>query len=196
MRTLAVTAALLMAAITQTAAGSKVEVSNYRARFTNEGRVEVRLTNPRETHTAKVLSVYAPRVAAVQDLVRAQDWYLKIGSDGHARGLYTVPRGSALSSNVVRGLAEGQSLIKVAPYSSFLKVFPDASEMSDQVADFARSTRAAVCTLDARPESVRARVDVKPGWSATGTIRIDATWNTTTLCEAPKKLVRPVKATK
>ena len=147
-----------------------------------KGRVDVRLTNPPTEPKAKYLNVYAPKINTVQALIRAQDWYLKIGADGRARGLYTVPSGNALSSNVVRGLAEGQSLLKVTPQSSFMKVFPSASEMTHDVEQFANRTREAVCALPYRPERVRARLNVRPGWSAGGTIQLDATWKSADLC--------------
>ena len=147
-----------------------------------KGRVDVRLTNPPKRTKAKYLNVYAPEIDTVQSLIRAQDWYLKIGSDGRARGLYTVPSGNALSSNVVRGLAEGQSLLKVTPQSSFMKVFPAASEMTRDVEAFANATRDAVCALQWRPKKVRAKLNVQPGWSARGTIQLDATWDTADLC--------------
>ena len=147
-----------------------------------KGRVNVRLTNPPAAPKMKYLNVYAPEIDTVQALIRAQDWYLKIGADGRARGLYTVPSGNALSSNVVRGLAEGQSLLKVTPQSSFMKVFPSGSEMTRDVEAFANRTRDAVCALPWRPDRVRARLDVQPGWSAGGTIQLDATWKSSDLC--------------
>ena len=157
------------------------------------GDLAVRLSNPPEPKPSKLLKVYAPDADQVRRLVRTQDWYLKIDVQGRARGLYTVPSGNALSSNVVRGLAEGQSLLKVTPQSSFLKVFPTASEMTQDVADFATATRDAVCGLGRRPRSVRARIDVKPGWSANGTIRLDATWDVGELCAKPDKAQQPAK---
>lgn len=159
------------------------------------GRVDVRLTNPPEAPAPKTLNVYAPDVRAVQSIIRSQDWYMEIGADGRPRGLYTVPSGNALSSNVVRGLTPGQSLLKVTPQSSFLKVFPSAAEMRREVATFAGNTQDAVCALSRRPERVRARLNVTPGWSAGGKIVLDATWRTQDLCRATDaEVARAAKA--
>lgn len=186
MKTMLAAAAVLgmtvSASAAEVATPSEKRAFVYGGVIDDKGRVDVRLTNPPVPPRREYLNVYAPKISTVQSLIRSQDWYLKVGAEGRARGLYTVPSGNALSSNVVRGLSEGQSLLKVTPQSSFMKVFPAASEMKRDVEAFANATRDAVCALQWRPSQVRARLNVKPGWSAGGTIRLDATWDTASLC--------------
>lgn len=154
----------------------------YRSAVARDGTIDVRLANPAKRSDGRLLSVYRPDAEAVQQLIAGQDWYLKIGQDGLTRGIYTVPRGGALPANVIRRLSDNESLLRVKPGSSFLKVFPDANQMRSHLRDFTAATRDAACALKRRPERLSARVEVEPGWAANGRIEMTATWDTDTLC--------------
>lgn len=154
----------------------------YQADLARDGSIDVKLTNPVMHKDTGLLSVYRPNVDDVQRLIREQDWFLKVGQDGQTRGIFTVPRGGALPSSVMRSLADNESVLRVKPGSSFLKVFPDASQMTQQLEAFTATTRDTVCAMDQRPMRLTARVDVAPGWAAKGRILMEGTWDTDKLC--------------
>ena len=168
---------------------AKVDIPHhYTSRVLKNGHIEVKLKDEPESRQKgrDVLTVFAPNMRTTERMLHTQEWFMVVGPNGAMRGVYTVPAGTILSSNVLRTLGEGYGILKIDPRSSLFKVFPSPKEMETQVQSFTHAARDAVCELDNKPEILNASLDVKPGWAGSGTIKFNATWKVSTLCAAVK----------
>ena len=163
-----------------------VPILRYTSSFSKEGRILVELEEENVVKGARnrdVMTIYAPNVRATEKLLHSQDWYMTVGPNGGMRGIYTVPRDTALPSSVLRSLGEGHGIMKVNPRNSFFKVFPSKYQLASQLATFSEAARKSVCSQATKPETLNASVDVKPGWSSAGRITFNATWKVSELCK-------------
>ncbi|MEL6947548.1 MAG: hypothetical protein AAFO73_07930 [Pseudomonadota bacterium] len=161
-------------------------VYRYSSRVGRDGNVIVVLNEDKTAPMVKssdVLTVFAPSVRSTQAILNSQDWYVTIDPSGGMRGIYTVPRDRSLPSSVLRSLGKGYAILKVSPSDTFFKVFPSKHQLASQLTTFTNGARDAVCSDARKPETISAEVDVKPGWSASGRIRFNATWKVAELCK-------------